>query len=336
MADNNQPETVWTMIEVRNLCKSFGPTKAVNDISFDVAKGEVVGFLGPNGAGKTTTMRVITCFLSPDSGTAKVGGYDIIKDPLKVRGQIGYLPEGSPLYEDMGVIDYLRFIADIHGMSASDRSRRMQEMVHVCGLKPMIHKLVGELSKGYRQRLGLASAIIHDPDILVLDEPTSGLDPKQNREIRELIKHIGEEKCVILSTHILSEVEVTCDRAIIIDLGRITAEGTIEELGRMARGDDMYHVTLLGDIAKIREHLGNFEDIGAFKEGKHNGGYAFELSSKTREDISEKIFDMAVQAGFKLTHLTREEARLEDAFLRLTDLQAGQPRVTVDGGEEDA
>jgi ABC-2 type transport system ATP-binding protein len=323
------------MIEVKNLFKSFGPTKAVNNVSFTVEKGEVVGFLGPNGAGKTTTMRILTCFLSPDSGTATVGGYDIIKEALRVRSLIGYLAEGSPLYEDMGVIEYLRFIADMHGMSGRDRDPRLQEMISVCGLKPVIHKVVGELSKGFRQRLGLAASIIHDPDILILDEPTSGLDPKQNREIRGLIKRIGQEKCVILSTHILPEVEVTCSRAIIIDEGKITAEGTVEELGRMARGGDTYYVTLIGDAGKIREHLGNLDIIESYVEGKPNGGHSFVLSSHTSEDISERLFDFAVQGGFKLTHLSRQEGGLEDAFLRLTRGDTGKSGDDRTGGDDD-
>ncbi len=323
------------MIEAKNLFKSFGPTKAVNDVSFTVEKGEVVGLLGPNGAGKTTTMRILTCFLSPDSGTAIVDGYDILKEPLQVRASIGYLPEGAPLYADMGVLDYLRFISDMHSMSKEDRQSRLKEMISVCGLMGVIHKNIGELSKGYRQRLGLAAAIIHDPDILILDEPTSGLDPKQNREIRELIKRIGREKCVILSTHILSEVEVTCDRAIIISDGKITAEGTVEELGRMSRGADIYYVTFLGDVSRIREHLSNFKTIEKYEEGKHNGGYSFVLSSGTKDDISEKIFDLAVTGGFKLTHLSREEARLEESFLRLTKGKTGHRSGKKAGGDED-
>jgi ABC-2 type transport system ATP-binding protein len=306
------------MIEVSDLCKSFGPTKAVDHVTFVVEKGEVVGFLGPNGAGKTTTMRILTCFLSPDSGTAVVGGYDVNREPVKVRQTLGYLPEGAPSYQDMGVVDYLKFIGDMQGMDRTKRDSRLQEMINICGLKSVLHKDVGELSKGFRQRLGLAAAIIHDPEILILDEPTSGLDPKQNREIRELIRRIGKEKCVILSTHILPEVEVTCDRAIIINEGRITAEGTVGELGRMARGGDTYYIKLKGDLGLIREHLSNFGKIEGFEEGEVDGGYSFILSSSSGDDISEDIFDFAVTGGFKLTELRREEARLEEAFLRLT------------------
>jgi len=321
------------MIEVRDLCKSYGPTKAVDHVSFNVEKGEVVGFLGPNGAGKTTTMRILTCFLSPDSGTAKVGGYDVVKQPLQVRRTIGYLPEGAPSYHEMGVVDYLKFIGDMHEMDKSKRDARFREMIDVCGLKPVIHKDVGELSKGFRQRLGLAAAIIHDPDILILDEPTSGLDPKQNRDIRELIKNIGSEKCVILSTHILSEVEVTCDRAIIIDNGRITAQGTVEELGRLARGADTYYVTFKGDRNRIREHLSKFGKIEKFEERGANGGYSFALMSRSKEDISESIFDLAVAGGFKLTELRHEEARLEEAFLQLTRADTPISGKDLGGGE---
>ena len=322
------------MIEVSDLCKSFGPTKAVDHVSFKVEKGEVVGFLGPNGAGKTTTMRILTCFLSPDSGTATVGGYDITKESVKVRQTIGYLPEGAPSYEDMGVVDYLKFVADMHGMSKADRDKRLRVMIGVCGLAKVLHKDVGELSKGFRQRLGLAAAIIHDPEILILDEPTSGLDPKQNREIRALIKQIGQEKCVILSTHILPEVELTCDRAIIINNGKITAEGTIDELGRMARGGDTYFVKLKGDIGRIREHLSKFEGIEGFEEKGANGGYSFILTSRSGEDISERIFDLAVDGGFKMTELKREEARLEEAFLRLTRADASSKEADTGGGDD--
>ena len=323
------------MIEVSELCKSYGPTKAVDHVSFTVEKGEVVGFLGPNGAGKTTTMRILTCFLSPDSGSAKVGGYDVVKQPLQVRKTIGYLPEGAPSYHEMGVVDYLRFIGDMHEMDKSKRDKRFRMMIDVCGLKPVIHKDVGELSKGFRQRLGLAAAIIHDPDILILDEPTSGLDPKQNRDIRELIKNIGREKCVILSTHILSEVEVTCDRAIIINNGRVTAEGTVEELGRMSRGADTYYVTFKGDRGRIKEHLSKFDKIDKFEERGANGGISYVLMSHSKEDISENIFDFAVSGGFKLTELRHEEARLEEAFLRLTRADASGSGKDSEGGEDD-
>ena len=306
------------MIEVKDLCKNFGATKAVNHVSFNVDRGEVVGFLGPNGAGKTTTMRLLTCFLSPDSGTATLGGFDINKDPIRVRKLLGYLPEGAPLYEDMGVIDHLKFIADIHGMSRRDKSSRIHEMISVCGLRGVIHKNVGELSKGFRQRLGLASAILHDPEILILDEPTSGLEPKQNLEIRELIKEIGKEKCVVFSTHILPEVELTCDRAIIINDGKVIAEGTVEELGRMVRGNDIYYVTFLGDVNSIREKLDKFEKIDGYEEKEDKNTRHFILNSNTQENMGEDIFDLAIEGGFKIIELRREKARLEDTFLSLT------------------
>ena len=212
------------MIEVRNLTKRYGSTVAVNNVSFDAEAGEVLGFLGPNGAGKTTTMRVLTCFLPADDGTASIDGYDIFENSIEVRQRIGYLPESAPLYGDMGVIDYLKFIAEIRNIPKSERNDRIKSVVEICGLGPMIQKDVGELSKGYRQRLGLAQSLVHDPPILILDEPTSGLDPSQIIEIRNLIKEIGKEKTIIFSTHILSEVSATCSRVLIISDGQHRCE----------------------------------------------------------------------------------------------------------------
>jgi ABC-2 type transport system ATP-binding protein len=309
------------MIEVKNLYKSYGPVKAVDGISFNVKKGEVVGLLGPNGAGKSTAMRCLTCYYTPDSGEATVGGYDIYKQSLEVRSVLGYLPESAPLYLDMNVLDYLDFIGDIRGMGTTKQARR-DEMVEVCGLKGVVFKDINELSKGYRQRVGLAAAMIHDPDYLVLDEPTTGLDPNQIVEIRNLIKDIGHrrDKCVILSTHILPEVEVTCDRAIIIHQGKIIAEGTTTELTGFARGADIYIVTFLGNKNKIESVLTTMPDIASFslEEEHQNKSYKYNLTAKSVDDISEKIFDMAVANEFKLIGLNRETARLEDIFRTLT------------------
>ena len=231
------------MIEVINLTKRYGPTVAVDNVSFDAKAGEVLGFLGPNGAGKTTTMRILTGYLSADEGTAKVAGYDVFEESIEVRKRIGYLPESAPLYTDMGVIDYLKFIAQIRDIPKSQRSQRIKDVVDTCGLEKMIQKDVGELSKGYRQRLGLAQSLIHDPPILVLDEPTSGLDPSQIIEIRNLIREIGKEKMIIFSTHILPEASATCSRILIINDGQIVANGTPDELaGRGARGRGGSHL----------------------------------------------------------------------------------------------
>lgn len=309
------------MIEVNNLVKTYGATRAVDDISFTVEKGEVVGLLGPNGAGKTTAMRILTCYISPDSGEAEVGGYDIRTQPLDVRKNLGYLPEAAPLYQDMNVVDYLDFIADIHQLGPRKQDR-IDEMIDVTGLKEVVYKDIGELSKGYRQRVGLAIAMIHDPEYLILDEPTTGLDPNQIVDIRNLITQIGHERdrCVILSTHILPEVEVTCDRAIIIHNGKIIAEGTTEELTGFARGSDLYTVGIIGDKGAIEKALTDFTEISKFNLESEPAGnrYTYHITSSGEQDISEAIFDLAVSNGFKLTELRRDVARLEDIFRTLT------------------
>ncbi len=311
------------MIEANNLVKTFGPTRAVDDVSFTIQKGEVVGLLGPNGAGKSTAMRLLTCYLAPDSGDATIGGYSILTHSLDVRRILGYLPEAAPLYQDMNAIDYLSFIADIHGLGLR-KQPRIDEMVEVCGLREVVYKDVGELSKGYRQRLGLASSLIHDPDYLILDEPTTGLDPNQIVEIRNLIRKLGQDRCVILSTHILPEVEVTCDRAIIIDDGKIIAEGTTAELTGFARGSDVYHVGVVGNRNKIESAFSDLESIANFSV--HNeiapDRLLYHITSSVDRDISEEIFDLAVSGGFKLTELRRETAKLEDIFRTLTVKEA--------------
>src|SRR6056297_2733585 len=216
-------------ITASNLTKVYGTQTAVDDVSFEMNTGEVLGFLGPNGAGKTTTMRMLTCYLEPTAGTATLDGYDIHDHPREVRRRIGYLPEDTPLYTDMPLVDYLRLSAELQSVPAAEADDCIQEMMDVCGLGPERHKRIGELSKGFQQRVGLAQALLHDPPVLILDEPTTGLDPNQIAEIRELIKEIGKEKTVMLSSHILKEVEATCDRILIINDGQIVADGTAEE-----------------------------------------------------------------------------------------------------------
>src|SRR2546423_222542 len=224
------------MIQVENLTKDYGPTRAVDRVTFNVRKGEVLGFLGPNGAGKSTTMKILTCYLAPTGGTARVAGFDVFDQSLEVRQRIGYLPEDTPIYRDMTVVELLRFVADVRGMARDKREARIREIGGRCGLGDVAGKLVGELSKGFRQRVGLAQAMLHDPDILILDEPTSGLDPNQIVEIRALIKEVGKEKTVILSTHILQEVQATCSRILIISGGKLVADGTPEALRAREKG----------------------------------------------------------------------------------------------------
>ena len=235
-------------ITVRNLTKLYGEEKAIDDISFDVKTGEILGFLGPNGAGKTTTMKIITCYMPPSAGTVTVNDCDIANKSIEVRRKIGYLPEMNPLYLDMNVLEYLEYSAQLHKMGKTQIRQRLREMVDVCGLAGVRHKDIGELSKGYRQRVGLAQAMIHDPEVLILDEPTSGLDPNQIVEIRNLIRKLGSAKTVILSTHILSEVQATCDRVIIINDGKIAADGTPDQLQHEFRGSDIISLELKANV----------------------------------------------------------------------------------------
>jgi ABC-2 type transport system ATP-binding protein len=308
------------MISVTSLTKTFGKTVAVNNISFEVNKGEVLGFLGPNGAGKTTTMRMLTCYLTPDSGSANVAGFDVLSDSLEVRRRVGYLPENAPLYLDMDVISYLRFVADVRGIPREQWAQRIRRMVETCGLGSVVARNVGELSKGFKQRVGLAQTLIHDPEILILDEPTTGLDPSQIIEIRELIKEIGKERTVVLSTHILPEVEATCSRVLIINEGEIAASGTPEELHAIAGGEDSLYVSVKSGGTQVAETIGQIPGVASVtRVGEAGAGYSRYLI-KTRDggDIAELLFTAAVESGWTLNELRRETLSLEDIFLRLT------------------
>lgn len=311
------------MIDVENICKSFGPTQAVKNVSFSVKKGEVVGFLGPNGAGKTTTMRIITCYLPADSGTVRVAGFDVSSQSLEVRKRIGYLPENNPLYMDMGVVESLQFIASMRNIPPLERTAKIKRAVDMCGLEPVLAKDVGELSKGFRQRLGLAQALINDPDILILDEPTIGLDPNQIIEIRNLIKSIGREKTVILSSHILPEVAATCDRVLIINRGEIVGSGTPQELAGMAKGGQTIYAGIRGPLPQIKEKI---QAMGTVSEvlvvGEDSGINRFKLRSDTATDLCEELFFMVAQNGWSLNELYREAITLEDVFRELTTGEA--------------
>jgi ABC-2 type transport system ATP-binding protein len=305
-------------IVVENLTKIYGLQKAVDDISFRVETGEVLGFLGPNGAGKSTTMKAITTYLSPSSGNIRLGNYTIYDHPEEIRRRIGYLPENNPLYLDMPVIDYLAFVAKLQGISQNKIKESILEMVKVCGLEGEKHKKIAELSKGYRQRVGLAQALIHDPQVLILDEPTTGLDPNQIVEIRELIRKIGREKTVILSSHILAEVEATCDRIMIINKGKIVADGTADTLRKHAGGKEILHVTIEdGGLNEIHQALAALETVEMVDFiNKENG--TFEVQSKTNQSSRRAIFQLCVQNNWMLTRLSPVETRLEDVFRELT------------------
>ncbi len=307
------------MIEVQGISKSFGLTKAVQNVSFKVEKGEVVGFLGPNGAGKSTTMRVLTCYLKADSGSAKIAGFDIKSDSIEVRRRVGYLPENNPLYMDMGVFDYLKFIAQMRHIAKNLHKRKMEKVIDTCGLETVLYKDIGELSKGYRQRLGLAQALIHDPEVLILDEPTIGLDPHQIIEIRNLIKSVGREKTVILSSHILPEVSVTCDRVLIISNGKIAGTGSPSELSAMAKGGQTVCVSVRGDFKEIKGKIEQSEMFAEIRHlGSNDGIHSFELVSTGSQNLSEKVFLLAVENRWTLSELYRKTINLEDVFLDLT------------------
>ncbi|MDW3196153.1 MAG: ATP-binding cassette domain-containing protein [Cytophagales bacterium] len=304
-------------IVVEGLTKKYGEQKAVNDISFEIKTGEVVGFLGPNGAGKSTTMKMITCFMAPTDGDIRLDELSIHADQEAIKKKIGYLPENNPLYVDMSIIDYLRFSAEIQGVAKSAIPGRIGEMIEKCGLDREKHKNINELSKGYRQRVGLAQAMIHDPEVLILDEPTTGLDPNQIVEIRKLIKELGKQKTVILSSHILSEVEATCDRILIINRGRIVADGTSDTLRQQAQGQELLTIQIEGegDIARALLGLASVEKASAI-EGRP--GF-FSVQSKPELSSRKAIFDLCVTQKWYLTEMTGIETRLEDVFRDLTN-----------------
>jgi ABC-2 type transport system ATP-binding protein len=310
-------------IAVRNLTRSYGETKAIDDISFDVKTGEVLGFLGPNGAGKTTTMKIITCFMPPNAGTVEVDGLDITQHSLEVRKKIGYLPETNPLYYDMNVLDYLEYSAKLQGMKEGAMQHRMKEMVRVCGLEEVRHKDIGELSKGYRQRVGLAQAMIHDPEVLILDEPTSGLDPNQIVEIRNLIKQLGRAKTVILSTHILSEVQATCSRVLIIHEGKIVADGSPEQLQAEFQGAESitleFRASSLRPLEEVAPKLRALPGVTNAELLSHNDEvFRFQLHAEKGADVREATFRLAVAEGWVLMELHRRVTSLEEVFHKLT------------------
>ena len=303
-------------IQIQNLSKSYGFQKAVDDISFEVKTGEILGFLGPNGAGKTTTMKMITNYVNMDGGEVFIGGKSVKNGDL--RKHIGYLPEHNPLYDEMPVMDYLGFCAALQGMAKSQIGERMKEMIRVCGLDIEKHKRIRELSKGYRQRVGLAQAMIHDPEILILDEPTTGLDPNQIVEIRELIKKLGKEKTVILSTHILPEVEATCDRILIINRGKIVADGSPETLRKQAQGQQVLRIRIEGgDQTAIFNALKELPSVALvdFLDQSQN---RFEVQSKPDQTSNRAVFDLCVKNNWYITEMIPFETRLEDIFRDLT------------------
>jgi len=328
------------MIKVEGLSKRYARTLAVDNISFEVEKGQIVGFLGPNGAGKTTTMRVLTCFLPPSSGKASVAGFDVLENPLEVKKRIGYLPETPPLYPEMEVVEYLTFVGKLKGISR-DIGHRVDEVMERCAISDVRSKLIGNLSKGYRQRVGIAQAIIHNPDVLVLDEPTAGLDPKQIIHIRELLRALAAEHTIILSTHILSEVENSCERVIIIDAGKVVANDSLANLTNRPREPEA--VVLEVEAAngqpaatEVQHRLEQVSGVGrVVPADPANGRLAFQVEALQGRSIRSDLARSVVSAGWNLREMRALGLTLEEIFLHLTGAEAQESaRQEKEGGKE--
>ena len=308
------------MIEAESLVKRYGPFEAVKGVSFRVERGQVIGLLGPNGAGKTSIMRVLTCFHFPTSGTARVNDHDVLAEPHLVRQSIGYLPEAAPSYDDMKVREYLGFIADVRGLEKARRAERIGLAVETCGLAEVYSRDIRRLSRGYRQRVGLAQAILHDPAVLILDEPTSGLDPNQIVEIRALIRDLGREKTVLLSTHIMQEVEALCRRVLIMNAGRLIAQGTPEEIARGMQEATVLIVSLKGPVDEAAGRslaaLPGVRSVSPMRRLQDRVEVDLEVAAGA--DPSEAVYDWAVARGCKILGMKTEKARLEELFARLT------------------
>lgn len=301
-------------IEVQSLVKQYGEQKAVNNISFKVNKGEIVGFLGPNGAGKSTTMKILTGYLEQDGGTAKVCGIDVSREPLETKKKIGYLPEANPLYYDMYVREYLDFVADVHAVK--NKKDKIEEVIKTVGLTPERQKKIGQLSKGYKQRVGLAAALIHDPEVLILDEPTTGLDPNQIIEIREVIRSLGQQKTILFSSHILQEVEAICDRVIIINKGQLVADDTLSKLQQMNKES---HVVLV----QFKENADPtwFASIADVSKIENSDSRTWKLETNNPDQVRKQLFELALQHNLNIVSLQSEEHSLEDVFRNLTGKQ---------------
>ena len=303
-------------IALKNLTKLYGQQKALDNISFSLNEGEIVGFLGPNGAGKSTTMKIATCYLPPTSGSLKVCGMEVTEEPLKVRQLVGYLPEHNPLYLDMYVHEYLGFIGQVHKLKAGELRKNVAKVIEMFGLAKEQNKLIGALSKGYRQRVGLAQALIHDPKVLILDEPTTGLDPNQITEIRNLIKEVSKEKTVLFSTHIMQEVQALCQRVVIIDNGHIVADQPVDQLKDIANGSANYHTVRVSFADSVDQK--ELAKIPTVLEVKEDGENSFLLLAPEGQDIRADIFHASVNNQWTLIELTMESSSLEEIFKELT------------------
>ena len=320
------------MIEVRNLSKYYGNLCAVNGISFSIKEGEIVGFLGPNGAGKTTTIRILTCFQPATSGSASVAGHDVFTESMAVRAQVGYLPESVPLYQEMRVREYLRFRGKIHGLERTARERAIQRVAERCWITDVINRPIGQLSKGYRQRVGLADALLHNPRVLILDEPTIGLDPTQIRATRTLIRELAQDHTVLLSSHILPEVEATCERIIIINQGRIVASGTPGELRQRITGDSELIAEFKGSTEEIAAGLQKLDGVSRVETTMRDGWTRVTVT--TQKDVREEIYKLSIEKGWPMRELRRDVATLEDFFVKIVAGARDMDTASVGAGDK--
>jgi ABC-2 type transport system ATP-binding protein len=319
------------VIEVQHLTKRYGPVTAVDDVSFRVERGEILGFLGPNGAGKTTTMRILTGYMPPTEGKAIVAGFDVFDQPIEAKRRTGYLPETPPLYPDMSVLEYLQFVAKIKGVPSGERRQRIQQVMARTRIDDMASRLTGRLSKGYKQRVGLAQALIHNPDVLILDEPTAGLDPKQIIETRELIKELAGDHTIILSTHILPEVAQTCQRIVIINKGRVVAVDTPDNLTARLRGSSTMYVEVDASGADAAASLARVPGVTRVVEADRRDGHvAFEIDSERGRDVRRDLARAVVASGWGLLEMRPMRMSLEDVFLSLTTEESATPPAAAE------
>jgi len=323
------------LIEVEHLVKSYGQARAVNDISFRVEKGEILGFLGPNGAGKTTTMRILTGYLPATGGTARIAGFDVFEQSMEVRKRIGYLPEVPPLYPEMTVTDYLTFVARIKGVATAEIPNRVTEAMKMATLTERSDELIKRLSRGFKQRVGIAQAIVHNPDVIILDEPTVGLDPNQIKEVRGLIKNLAGQHTIILSTHILPEVEMTCDRVVIINKGRIVAIDTTQNLTKQLKGGERVRLQVKGSAENLRDSIAAIEGVRNVEiRSDENSLVTADVESESGTDLRPQIASRIITKGFDLLELRSVNLSLEDIFMHLTTEEKAEEKAEVKVGKK--